>query len=102
LGTMDFFRRLKEWLGPPDDNLEVLATTVMVDPDYERSMTLKELSDVLEMPYETLRKAVAQGRIAGRKSGGVWLSSKRAVVQALLLGRIRAWNGRGDERVQMG
>jgi len=75
---------------PKSDMLEY------ADPDCMRAYidansteTLVALAEQMEMPYDTLAKAAREGRIMARKSGGTYLTTRRAVEYALETGALR-------------
>lgn len=52
-------------------------------------MTARELSEGMDIPYDSLVKAAREGRIQARQSGSVWLSTIAAVQQAIQAGTLR-------------
>ena len=61
-----------EWAAVPADAVDL----------HEPEETLPALADALGIPYDTLVRYAREGRILARKSGGVWLSTKRAIEAA--------------------
>ncbi len=61
-----------------EEAVEKLARFCLEDPEE----SLPALAERLEIPYDTLAKYAREGKILARKSGGVWLSTERAVEAA--------------------
>lgn len=55
-------------------------------------MTGRELSEGMDIPYDSLVKAFREGRIQARQSGATWLSTVSAVKAAIEAGTIRPRN----------
>ena len=53
------------------------------DPDPSEVLTLAEAATVAGLAPVTLRLQVDHGRLAGRKSGGTWLVTRRALHEYL-------------------
>lgn len=51
--------------------------------------TLAELADKMGLSYDSIAKAAREGRIQARQSGATWLSTIRAVSQAIETGHLR-------------
>lgn len=68
----------------------VVVDAAAVDA-HEPEEALASLAEITGIPYGTLAKYAREGRILGRKSGGVWLSTQRAVEAANIAPR--AWAG---------
>lgn len=51
---------------------------------HEPEESLPALSEALGIPYDTLVRYAREGRVLARKSGGVWLSTVRAVQAAAI------------------
>jgi hypothetical protein len=58
--------------------VEKLARYALGDPEE----SLPALSEKMGIPYDTLVKYAREGKILARKSGGVWLSTARAIEAA--------------------
>lgn len=61
-----------EWVAVPADAVDL----------HEPEETLPALAEALGIPYYTLARYAREGRILARRSGGVWLSTVRAVEAA--------------------
>lgn len=70
-----------------------LARFCLNDPEE----ALPALADALGIPYDTLARYAREGRILARKSGGVWLSTKRAIEAARIKPRRGERPGRKEE-----
>lgn len=80
-----------EWVyveTPEGETLAVPADSVGSNL-HEAEGTVIVLAEALNLSYNALVKACREGRVLARKSGGVWLTTKRAVEYALEHGRIR-------------
>lgn len=71
---------------PEGETVMVLAHTVSI-PEPENAVGV--LAEALDLSYNALVKACREDRVLARKSGGVWLTTQRAVEYALEHGRIR-------------
>ena len=83
-----------EWLyveTPEGETITVPADAVGSNL-YESEETVIVLAEALDLSYDALVKACRQGRVLARKSGGTWLTTRRAVEYALEHGRIRRHN----------
>lgn len=60
--------------------VEKLARFCLEDPEE----SLSALAERLGIPYYTLVRYAREGRVLARKSGGVWLSTQRAVEAAAI------------------
>jgi hypothetical protein len=60
---------------------EVIVPADAVDA-HEPEESLPALAEKLGIPYDTLVKYAREGKILARKSGGVWLSTARAIEAA--------------------
>lgn len=58
--------------------VEKLARFCLEDPEE----ALPALAEKMAIPYDTLARYAREGRILARKSGGVWLSTRRAIEAA--------------------
>lgn len=58
--------------------VEKLARFCLEDPEE----ALPALAAALDIPYDTLARYAREGRILARKSGGVWLSTRRVIEAA--------------------
>lgn len=63
-----------------EEAVEKLARFCLEDPEE----SLPALAEALGIPYDTLAVYARTGRILARKSGGVWLSTKRAIEAAAI------------------
>ena len=73
--------RARRWVVVAADGEEAvkkLARFCLEDPEE----ALPALAAALGIPYDTLAHYAREGRILARKSGGVWLSTKRAIKAA--------------------
>jgi len=61
-----------EWVAVPADAVDA----------HEPEESLPALSKRMGIPYDTLVKYARDGKILARKSGGVWLSTARAIEAA--------------------
>lgn len=61
-----------------EEAVEKLARFCLEDPEE----SLPALAEKLGIPYDTLVKYARDGKILARKSGGVWLSTVRAIEAA--------------------
>lgn len=61
-----------------EEAVEKLARFCLEDPEE----SLSALSGKMDIPYDTLAKYAREGKILARKSGGVWLSTMRAIEAA--------------------
>jgi hypothetical protein len=73
------------------DARQVYVPACAVESFHEPEETLQALAEAeaTGVGYDTLAKAVREGRLMGRKSAGTWLSTRTAVEYALAQGRIR-------------
>jgi len=61
-----------------EEAVEKLARFCLEDPEE----SLPALSRKMSIPYDTLAKYAREGKILARKSGGMWLSTERAIEAA--------------------
>lgn len=60
----------------------------------DREEGLHRLAEVVGIPYDTLVKAAREGRLEARRSGTPWLSTRRAVEEAIEAGGMK---GRSED-----
>ena len=77
-GDVDGARRWVVVALSGEEAVEKLARFCLEDPEE----SLPALSERLGIPYDTLVKYAREGKILARKSGGVWLSTRRAIEAA--------------------
>jgi len=61
---------------------EQIAVPASAVDAHEPEESLPALSEKMGVPYDTLVKYARDGKILARKSGGVWLSTARAIEAA--------------------
>ena len=65
---------------PTGEVVDVPASAVEAGHEPEESLPV--LAEQTGIPYDTLARYVRDGRILARKSGGIWLTTRRAVEYA--------------------
>lgn len=77
---------------------QVIVSARRVEAMHEPEESIQGLAEEFGIDYDTLYKAVYDGRVMARKSGKTWLSTRTAVQYAIRLGKIRATEGMMDNQ----
>lgn len=69
---------------------QVIVNAGYVEAMHEPEESIQALAEEFGIDYDTLYKAVYDGRVMARKSGKTWLSTRSAVKYAIRGGKVKA------------